>query len=136
MCCSFSRWALARGALTSSVCVVIASVAHPRYLIETSETYPDGRARMGTNQLPGNKKHPYENARQAAERLSKELLNMPDCGIEFGVEIDHIEQSVESPSYPGVHTVYKKEILTGRVTTKDDARLCVCVCGYSAEIIR
>jgi len=99
------------------ICVTVGS--ETKYLIETSETYPDGRARMGTNQLPGNKKHPYENARQAAERLSKELLNMPDCGIEFDSDVDNIEQSVESPSYPGVQTVYKKEVLTGRVTTKD-----------------
>jgi len=100
--------------------IVVQIGAEKRYLIETSETYPDGRARMGTNQLPGNKKHPYENARQAAERMSRELLNMPDCGINFTMEeIDHVEQSVESPSYPGVQTVYKKEILTGVVTAKD-----------------
>jgi len=84
---------------------------------------PDGRGRE-TNRLPGHKKAPHENAVEAAQRLCRDMLAMADCRIEFDFQdSDHWEQEEESFSYPGLRTVYKKELILGRVTTKDKAVL-------------
>lgn len=90
------------------------------YLTERQEKYPDGRIRE-SGQLPGNKTAPHENSIQAATRLVEELLHMQDCGIHFDFgHIESQEQGEDSPSYPGVHTVYIKETVTGVVTVKSD----------------
>jgi hypothetical protein len=53
-----------------------------------------------------------------AGRITKELLNMGDCKIMFDFDTTEIfEEEEESPSYPGVRTVYRKEIIEGFVTT-------------------
>lgn len=70
--------------------------------------------------MPGSKKAPRENAKEVAERILHDVLNMADCKIKFDFDhVDCIEQGEESPSYPGVQTVYRKEILTGHVTVEN-----------------
>lgn len=94
-----------------------------RLLIETEERFADGRKRE-TNRLPGTKKEPHENARQTAERILQEMLNMSVDSIEFDLNaIVRYEEEIESPSYPGVRTVYRKEIVEAVVAAKDPAVL-------------
>lgn len=109
--------------------VVLLRIAHGsgtnrKYLIMTAEKYPDGRMRSDINQLSGAKKLPHENAMQTAQRIVEERLQMKDAKIKFdATHQECFEDDEESPSYPGVRTVYRKEILEGIITTTDAAVL-------------
>jgi len=94
-----------------------------RYLIETSEKYSDGRPGH-SNRLPGMKKDPHMNTRQVAEKLLKERLNMDECKVSFDVENhEAYEEEEESSSYPGVKTIYYKEIVEGHLVTDNTGLL-------------
>jgi len=94
------------------------------FLLETKTTYWDGRERDSYLRLPGCKMKPEENTRTAAERLIFERLNMTDCMVELNLEDeDTFEEDEESPSYPGVRTVYRKHIIEGTVMTTDNEKL-------------
>jgi len=95
-----------------------------RYLIQTSEKFPDGRTRGPINQLIGMKKLPHENAMQTAERCMRERI-APLNGVvafEFSSK-ETFEEDEESPSYPGVRTVYRKEIFEGYIILSDSKML-------------
>mmetsp|Transcript_83129 Transcript_83129/g.243732 ORF Transcript_83129/g.243732 Transcript_83129/m.243732 type:complete len:779 (-) Transcript_83129:93-2429(-) len=80
-------------------------------LIEKGEKYPDGR-RRDIARLPGTKRRPWESVREAAQRLLSELLTMGDCNVDFNLEETEVfQEELESPSFPGVMTVYRKEIV-------------------------
>lgn len=97
--------------------------AGKRYLIKMSEKYPDGRMREST-QLPGTKKEPHENGMMTAKRVVEDRLGLADGNIQFQVASkEYFEDEEESPSYPGVRTVYRKEIFEGRLTTTDATTL-------------
>lgn len=90
-----------------------------RLLIETEERYPDGRKRE-TNRLPGTKKEPHENTKQTAERILAEMLSMSTMMVQFKFDtMERYEEETESPSYPGVRTVYRKEMVDGIVSSPD-----------------
>jgi len=110
--------------------VVLLRLAHvdggsiTRYLINLSEKFPDGRERIELNNLPGGKKRPHENGRQTVERILSERLKLQGFGITFDfVNREYLEEDDESPNYPGVRTVYRKEIFEGLVGTKDPEKL-------------
>eukprot|EP00932_Pfiesteria_piscicida_P019846 SRR837773.667.p1 GENE.SRR837773.667~~SRR837773.667.p1 ORF type:complete len:366 (-),score=179.12 SRR837773.667:34-1131(-) len=91
-----------------------------KYLVKTAEKYPDGRTRTEINQLVGTKKLPYENGMETAYRILKDRLNMLDGGVQFDFKRKEcFEEDEESPSYPGVRTVYRKEIFEGVVSSTD-----------------
>lgn len=93
-----------------------------RMLIETSEEYPDGRIRDMVR-LPGTKKEPHENAIQTAERILSDTFHIGVNAVEFDIaHINRYEEEIESPSYPGVMTVYRKEIVDCVVHTNDQAQ--------------
>jgi hypothetical protein len=74
--------------------------------------------------MPGTKKEPHENTRQTADRILQEMLNMTGSMVKWDLSnIDRHEEETESPSYPGVRTVYRKEILEGVVTSTDEGLL-------------
>jgi ADP-ribose pyrophosphatase YjhB (NUDIX family) len=88
-------------------------------LVETEETYSDGRHR-GTLRLPGTKKEPHENMRQTVERIAQEVLSISIQAIKLDLlNAERFEEEMYSPSYPGVRTVYRKEIVEGVVTISD-----------------
>jgi len=94
--------------------------AKKKTLIEVKEKYADGRTRENLNRMPGTKKEPHENTKQVAERIIKDFLNMTDCNVEFDVtKKTSYEEEDTSPSYPGVTTVYRKEIVECNVKTAD-----------------
>mmetsp|Transcript_111221 Transcript_111221/g.287522 ORF Transcript_111221/g.287522 Transcript_111221/m.287522 type:complete len:358 (-) Transcript_111221:307-1380(-) len=100
--------------------IAYGSGANKRYFIKTAEKYPDGRLRADINQLSGTKKLPHENSMQTAQRVVSERLRMEDAVITFDpINRECFEDEEESPSYPGVRTVYRKEIIEGMVTTVD-----------------
>jgi serine/threonine protein kinase len=90
-----------------------------KILVETAEQYPDGRKR-NTGRLPGTKKDPHESSKETAYRILKDLMNMGDCKISFDYDAKEVfEEESESPSYPGVKTVYKKEVIEGYIVDTD-----------------
>lgn len=84
-----------------------------QYLIEFSETYADGRKRE-LQRLPASKKEPHENTRKCAERIISEIMGLKkgDVKINFSSK-ETFEEETESVSFPGVDTVYRKEIVEG-----------------------
>jgi len=89
----------------------------PRMLVDATDGISEGRIAPGAS-LPQNAKLPQESSLQAADRLSKDMLGMVDCGIKWqAVTVEAFEETFKSPMYPGMDTVYRKEILTGEVTT-------------------
>jgi len=92
-----------------------------RLLVESKEQFPDGRERE-TLRLPGTKKEPHENARQTAERILREMMNMDPSMVSFDFSaVERQEEEIDSPSFPGVTTVYRKELVECKVTTPDKA---------------
>mmetsp|Transcript_10084 Transcript_10084/g.29815 ORF Transcript_10084/g.29815 Transcript_10084/m.29815 type:complete len:786 (+) Transcript_10084:160-2517(+) len=95
-----------------------------KFMVKKSEHFSDGRIRKEIDQLPGTKKDPHENTLQVAERLLSERLNMTDCKVCLDFSNTEIfEEEDYSPSYPGVRTVYRKEIVQGQVISTDKAVL-------------
>jgi hypothetical protein len=94
-----------------------------RVIIETDEKYPDGRQRE-TGRLPGTKKEPYENTRQTAERILKAMMKIDPKSVSLDLlKIVRVEEEIESPSFPGVTSVYRKEIVEGTISISDQALL-------------
>jgi hypothetical protein len=90
-----------------------------KVLLETSEQFPDGRKRQ-IARLPGTKKEPHESSKETADRILKDLMGMDQCKIQFDYDDKEVfEEEMESPSYPGVKTVYRKEIVEGLVMCTD-----------------
>mmetsp|Transcript_86208 Transcript_86208/g.222030 ORF Transcript_86208/g.222030 Transcript_86208/m.222030 type:complete len:794 (-) Transcript_86208:390-2771(-) len=93
------------------------------FLVETQEVFPDGRTREN-NFLPGEKKEPHENTQQAAQRILADFLGMQGHHVQLDLmKIRRIEEERPSPSYPGVTTVYRKEIVNVVLTTTNTAHL-------------
>jgi len=91
-----------------------------KYLVTFAEKYPDGRVRDNIYQLPGTKRHPHENGVGTAQRLLRERLNIADDKVRFDfMRREVLEEDDDSPSYPGVRTVYRKEFYEGVVRTTD-----------------
>lgn len=121
--------ATAHKKLVRVVDIVVLRVRSPgdssssRLLIETGETFADGRNR-DTVRLPGTKKEPHENTRQTAERIIKDMLNVDPNLITLElVNMERHEEEAESPSYPGVTTVYRKEMVEAVVSTTEVEKL-------------
>jgi hypothetical protein len=74
------------------------------------------------NQLPGTKKEPYENANITAKRIMKDRLGLGASAkirFDFAKKESFEEDEPSSTSYPGVRTVYRKEILEGVIEVAD-----------------
>jgi len=94
-----------------------------RVIIETEERFQDGRTRV-TNRLPATKKEPYENTRQTAHRFLKDFMKIDPKDVNLDLmNIKRVEEEIESPSFPGVTTVYRKEIVEGTISTKSPEAL-------------
>jgi len=93
---------------------------YERYLVKTSELYPDSRKRENMNQVVGTKKLPHESSRETAMRLLRDRLGLPQTAISFDwTRKEVFETDEESASYPGVRTVYRKEIFQGNFVSTD-----------------
>jgi len=54
------------------------------------------------------------NTKQTANKIADEMLNLGGAKVEFNfINKEVFEEQEESPSYPGVVTVYRKEIIEG-----------------------
>lgn len=90
-----------------------------KFLIEAGEQYADGRKRT-TCRMPGTKQRPHESVKGTAQRILATILRMVDCDVRFRFSTKELFEEVQdSPSYPGMNTVYRKHIVEGIVCTKD-----------------
>lgn len=90
------------------------------YLVESSEVRSDGHRVKDLNRLPGTKREPHENNRKTAERLISEELNLGDCQLRYDVNNpETFETAEDSPSYPGVRTLYRKNIIPVVLSSRD-----------------
>jgi len=93
------------------------------FLVEVAERYPDGRRRQAFR-LPGTKKEPHENARQTAERILREMLSMDPTMVQLDFStVERQEEEKDSPSFPGVTTIYRRELVDCIVSTSDTKQL-------------
>jgi len=88
-----------------------------KILVETGERFPDGRQRS-LIRLPGTKKDPHENSREVATRMVEDVLHISELNVQFNFDEKEVfEEEMISPSFPGVRTVYRKEIVQGHITS-------------------
>lgn len=94
------------------VCLRLSNgAAEPRYVIEAKESYDDQSAHV-TGRLPASKKQPHENVNQAVKRICKQLLNLDYHDMMFNLKEQEVfDEKEDSPSYPGLLTVYHKTIV-------------------------
>jgi myosin-light-chain kinase len=94
--------------------------ANSKFLVQVSETYKDGRERTDVHQIPGTKKLPHENAMQTAKRVLETRLQMraeKGCHVILQPSsLESFEEEEVSPHFPGLTTVYRKEIIEGIAT--------------------
>merc|ERR1711957_4973 len=84
-------------------------------LVETQEILPDGST-VNLGRLPAIKRRPDENQFVAAQKLLKKKLRMDSIHVKLDSEdVKIIEERKESPSYPGISTLYRKRIISGSV---------------------
>lgn len=88
-----------------------------KFLMETGERFSDGRKR-NILRLPGTKQEPHENVMQTAERVLADYVTIQGMTVKFDGTREMFEEEEESPSYPGVHTVYHKQIIVGKVSRR------------------
>lgn len=85
-----------------------------QFLVET-ELAPSADQKSETMRLPAVIRAPHENIRDSGRRLLTTLnLSADKCTL-FLDRCDKCEEECESRSYPGVQTIYNKEIIEGVV---------------------
>jgi len=100
--------------------IVTGTGANKKYLVKYQEETPDGRTRRTVPELTGTKKLPHENGIETAHRLIKERMSVLEGMVQFDFRNKEcFEDDEESPSYPGVRTVYRKEIYEGNIRAQD-----------------
>mmetsp|Transcript_71012 Transcript_71012/g.148538 ORF Transcript_71012/g.148538 Transcript_71012/m.148538 type:complete len:755 (+) Transcript_71012:238-2502(+) len=91
-----------------------------RILVDLDEGLTMGRTRPGAS-LIQSAKLPQESFRQAADRVAREMLSAPDVKITWGTDVQDSEESTNLPEYPGIQTVYRKEMLVGELQNVSEA---------------
>lgn len=78
---------------------------------------------MELSRLPGKKKEPHESTKEVAERILSRL-RFAEYPVTWNFERTEVfEEEDDSESYPGMRTVYRKEIVEGHMTNTDLAML-------------
>lgn len=95
----------------------------PWLLMQTGHILADGRSREALR-LPGTKKEPHESTRQATRRIVHDYLDLNGDIVSCNLsEVNRHEEETDSPSYPGVRTVYRFEVLDCTIVTAAQAQL-------------
>jgi hypothetical protein len=92
--------------------------ASKKMLVQVGEKFEDGRERYHL-QLPGTKLGPDDELEDGVKKIC-EKIGMDQDTATFSCEnVEVSERKLESPSYPGLFTVYNKSTINGNVSTKD-----------------
>merc|ERR1712137_672598 len=66
--------------------------------------------------LPGGKQRPDENQFLAAQRILTDVVGIDENYVTFDAEnVKVVEQQSDSPSYPGLCTLYRKRVISAEV---------------------
>jgi len=96
------------------VVVRLRAGAEDKCIVEVAVDSTD-RGKYDTLRLPAKIKPPHENTKRCCERVLA-TLGLDETAVALNVDGRGIcEEEYESPSYPGVMTIYKKEIVEGIV---------------------
>lgn len=102
--------------------VVLLRLCHKQATDEDDDSEPVERflVECKTSRLPGIKRDPHETLWTAAQTTLKEIIDVGvnEVQLNFGYT-EVFEEEADSLSYPGMRTVYRKEILEGVLTTED-----------------
>jgi hypothetical protein len=99
--------------LVRIVSVVLLRISDPKgkILVEARKKLKDSTVQE-LNRMPGGKQRPHENAFHTARRIMTNNLQIPEDLVEFNVAgCALMEEEKESPTFPGLKTVYKKHIV-------------------------
>eukprot|EP00929_Paragymnodinium_shiwhaense_P115467 TRINITY_DN8437_c0_g1_i1.p1 TRINITY_DN8437_c0_g1~~TRINITY_DN8437_c0_g1_i1.p1 ORF type:complete len:805 (+),score=154.98 TRINITY_DN8437_c0_g1_i1:118-2532(+) len=102
--------------------VLVRLSAGDKFLVETSEVLEDGRGRTDLNRIPACKKQPHENCWRAMARLLAEQLGLDASAVTIAAAREQFEEEEVSKNFPGVVTVYRKEIVDVSVIMHSDTR--------------
>merc|ERR1719310_1612033 len=92
-------------------------------VVETKQKFADGRERP-RNLLPGAMRRPHEDISATARRVLVDEIQLPTSSVRLDVGADeHIDEENESPSYPGLTTIYQKHFVDAYLDTDDPAIL-------------
>lgn len=85
-----------------------------RYLVEVEQEFPDGRKR-DRNLLPGAMKRPHEDQIAVVRRILLSELQVKHSAVKihFTTSPEILEEEKDSPSYPGVTSMYRKVFVEG-----------------------
>merc|ERR1719387_1247916 len=82
--------------------------------MELERELSDGRV-IGERQFPAAKRRPTEDVLDTALRILRDKLQMQEYDVEITVGTDLVWEEKDSKSYPGIHTVVRKHIVTGEL---------------------
>lgn len=92
-------------------------------LVLTQQVLADGRSRT-RRVLPGSKRRPAEDVFTAARRIFADDLQFPLRYFHLTTSpLETVEEHKESPSYPGLNTVYTRHIVECILATKDNQKV-------------
>jgi len=112
------------GALVREVQVVVLRLVEPsgKVLVQVGmeRTHNDGhKEKKDDLRLPGMKQRPHENPFQTARRVVTSMLGFEDELVSFDVKNSFlIEEVRNSPVYPGMLTVYRKNVVDAKIVLK------------------
>jgi hypothetical protein len=111
-------------------------------LIQTGEVSTCGQEGPARNLLPSGKRRPDENQFDAAKRILTSSLKIDENYINFDLNKATIaEEEGDSPSYPGLRTLYRKRIISAEVLDQTPLRIeaaeapdrtPVCGCSFNS----
>jgi hypothetical protein len=101
-------------------------------LVELGKEYSDGRAAAGLERLPATKREPHESTKRVVDRMLAQMLGSQSRGaVRYSLQdSDVFETEDDSVSYPGVRTVYRKELVKAHLVGADGQPL---ECAGSAD---
>jgi len=94
--------------------VVVRLRCSDKFLVETAVDSTE-RGKYTTMRLPAKIRPPHENVKVCAERVL-ESLGLSTATVQLDLDKrETCEEEIESPSYPGVQTSYRKVIVEGQI---------------------
>jgi len=113
----------AEGRVTRVADVVLVKIVNDKgeQLVQSEKTFPDGH-KQALNRLPGTKRRPDENQFLTAWRIIRKQMKIDENFVNLRPEsVVIVEETKDSPQYPGIQTVYRKRVITAELLTEDQA---------------
>lgn len=107
------------GKVIRTVDVVVLKLVHSltnSILVQAEQTFSDG-TKTSLKRLPGAKRRPDENQFLTARRVLKRQLKVEENHVTLDAgNVVVTEEEKDSLAYPGLHTIYRKRIISASLT--------------------